>query len=226
MSKNILSNDWDLLLAEQFSLPYYIQLRDFLNSEYATKTIYPPLEDVFNALHYTPFSEVKVVILGQDPYHGPNQAHGLSFSVQKDVNIPPSLRNMFKELATDIGCATAPHGNLTAWARQGVLLLNSVLTVQQGKAHAHKGKGWEVFTDHIIQTLNAKEEPIVYILWGNAAKQKAKLIDTEKHYIVSSVHPSPLSAYRGFFGSRPFSKTNEILVETGQQPITWDIPSK
>lgn len=223
MTKNIISNDWEPLLRDQFTLPYYAQLCAFLKTEYATKTIYPPLKDVFNALHYTPFNEVKVVMLGQDPYHGPHQAHGLSFSTQKGVPQPPSLKNIFKELASDIGCSLPMHGNLTSWAKQGVLLLNSTLTVEKGKPHAHKGMGWETFTDEIIHTLNKKETSIVYILWGKAAQQKLRLIDTDKHAIITAPHPSPLSSYRGFFGSQPFSKTNTHLLETNQQPIDWEI---
>lgn len=223
MSKQILANDWGPLLEDQFEQPYYLQLRSFLKTQYATNTIFPPPEDIYNALHYTPFANVKVVILGQDPYHGPNQAHGLSFSVQKGVPQPPSLKNIFKELANDLGCRVPVHGNLTEWAKQGVLLLNTVLTVEQGKAHAHRAKGWEQLTDTIIQTLNDKIEPIVYILWGKVAQKKVKLIDTNKHFVITSVHPSPLSAYRGFFGSKPFSKTNELLKETGQRPIDWEI---
>lgn len=223
MTNDLLSSDWAPFLCNQFDLPYYTQLQFFLDSEYATKTIYPPKKDIFNALHYTPFHEVKVVMLGQDPYHGSHQAHGLSFSTQKGVPQPPSLRNIFKELASDIGCSTPLHGNLTPWAKQGVLLLNSILTVEKGKPHAHKGKGWETFTDEIIRTLNKKETPVIYILWGKAAQQKTSLIDTDKHVIITAPHPSPLSSYRGFFGSRPFSKTNTHLLETNQQPIDWEI---
>lgn len=226
MLKQPLTNDWGPLLNEQFQLPYFIQLKDFLRKEYEQKTIYPPKKDMLNALYFTPFHKVKVVILGQDPYHGPCQAHGLSFSVQKGVPQPPSLKNIFKELASDLGCKIPQHGDLTAWARQGVLLLNTTLTVEKGKAYAHQGKGWERFTDEIILKLNDKKQPVVYIMWGKAAQQKGKLVDTEKHFIISSPHPSPLSAYRGFFGSKPFSQTNEILMQTNQEPIDWNVYHK
>ncbi len=223
MSKKILTNDWAPLLEDQFKQPYYLRLRSFLKEQYQTKTIFPPMEDIYNALHYTPFSTVKVAILGQDPYHGPNQAHGFSFSVKKGVPQPPSLKNIFKELANDLGYSIPTHGDLTKWTKQGVLLLNTVLTVEQGKAHAHREQGWEQLTDTIIQTLNLKKEPIVYILWGKVAQQKIKLIDMAKHFVITSVHPSPLSAYRGFFGSKPFSKANALLKETGQSPIDWEV---
>lgn len=221
--KQVLKNDWAPLLNEEFTKPYYLRLREFLKNEYRTRTIYPSMYDIFNALHYTPFSEVKVVILGQDPYHGPNQAHGLSFSVQKGVPQPPSLVNIFQELKNDLSIEPPNHGCLIDWAKQGVLLLNTVLTVRAGQAHSHRGRGWENFTDRVIETLNEKEHPIVYILWGSAAQSKQTLIDTSKHYIIKSPHPSPLSAYRGFFGSRPFSKTNEILKQNGLQEINWEI---
>lgn len=223
MSKEILTNDWAPLLEEEFSKPYYLRLREFLKKEYMTQVIYPQMDDIFNALHYTPFHQVKVVILGQDPYHGPGQAHGLSFSVQPHVPLPPSLINIFKELQNDLGFRPPTHGYLVDWAKQGVLLLNSVLTVRKGQAHSHRGKGWENFTDQIIYLLNTKEKPIVYILWGRAAQSKESLIDTNKHYIVRAPHPSPLSAYRGFFDSKPFSKTNAILREISHQEIDWMI---
>lgn len=183
--------------------------------------------DIFNALHYTDFAKVKVVILGQDPYHGPNQAHGLSFSVNPGIAIPPSLKNIYKELADDIGCPPIPnHGYLKKWAVEGVLLLNNVLTVRAGQAHSHKGQGWETFTDNVIKSLNQKDTPVVYILWGGAAAQKKQaLIDMSKHFVLKSPHPSPLSAHRGFFGSQPFSQTNELLEKAGQQRIDWEIPS-
>ena len=223
MKRKILKNDWAPLLEEEFSKPYYLQLREFLKKEYKTRTIYPHMNDIFNALHYTPFVDVKAVILGQDPYHGPNQAHGLSFSVQPNIKQPPSLKNIFIELQNDFGYPIPSHGYLVRWAKQGVLLLNTVLTVRQGQAHSHRGKGWEIFTDRVIETLNKKEKPIVYILWGSAAQSKQALIDTTKHYIIKSPHPSPLSAYRGFFGSKPFSKTNVILKKTGQKEIDWKL---
>ncbi len=221
MAKQILANDWEPVLYEEFGKPYYLQLREFLKQEYASKTVYPDMNHIFNALHYTSFENVKVVILGQDPYHGPNQAHGLSFSVQKGVALPPSLKNIFKEMENDTGNPVPNHGSLISWAKQGVLLLNNVLTVRRGEAHSHQGMGWEQFTDQVIKSLNRKQSPVVYILWGAAAKKKRSLIDTSKHYIIQSAHPSPLSAYRGFFGSKPFSKTNEILKQNGQKEINW-----
>ncbi|WP_339228334.1 uracil-DNA glycosylase [Oceanobacillus sp. FSL K6-2867] len=226
MKQKVLQNDWEPILASEFQKSYYQQLRAFLKTEYATHTIYPNMHNIFNALHYTSFEKVKVVILGQDPYHGPNQAHGLSFSVQPEVKIPPSLRNIFKELHDDLGLPVPAHGYLVDWAKQGVLLLNTVLTVRAGQAHSHRGKGWEVFTDRVIDMLNTKKDPVVYILWGSAAQSKIKLIDTNKHFIIRAPHPSPLSAHRGFFGSKPFSKTNAILKEIGLNEINWDLPPK
>lgn len=223
MKKRILKNDWAPLLEEEFTKPYYLKLREFLKREYMTRTIYPDMYDIFNALHYTPFKDVKVVILGQDPYHGPNQAHGLSFSVKPGVPLPPSLKNIFVELNNDLGHPIPKDGYLVPWAKQGVLLLNTVLTVRAGQAHSHRGMGWEIFTDKVIETLNEKDTPVVYILWGSAAQSKISLIDTSKHRIIKSPHPSPLSAYRGFFGSRPFSKTNAILRELGLEEIDWDL---
>lgn len=225
MPKQILKNDWAPLLDEEFSKPYYLQLREFLKREYTQQTVYPDMYDIFNALHFTGFGQVKVVILGQDPYHGPNQAHGLSFSVQPGISQPPSLRNIFKELQDDLGCAIPNHGYLGSWTEQGVLLLNTVLTVRAGQAHSHKGMGWEIFTNRVIESLNQKENPVVYILWGAAAQRKQELIDTSKHYVVKSPHPSPLSAHRGFFGSRPFSKTNRILKQIGLEEINWEVPN-
>ncbi|MBO1002026.1 uracil-DNA glycosylase [Pseudogracilibacillus auburnensis] len=225
MTKQILKNDWAPKLADEFTKTYYVRLREFLKEEYRTKTIYPHMNDIFNALHFTPFSNVKVVILGQDPYHGPNQAHGLSFSVQQGVKQPPSLVNIFTELHNDLGYAPPTHGCLVDWTKQGVLLLNTVLTVRRGQAHSHRGKGWENFTDRVIETLNEKEHPVVYILWGSAAQSKQALIDTTKHSIIKSPHPSPLSAYRGFFGSKPFSRTNEMLQKVGLSGIDWEIKS-
>src|SRR5699024_9053358 len=198
MSKQILQNDWHHYLHEEFSKPYYQHLRHFLKTEYESQIIYPHMNDIFNALHYTPFHNVKAVILGQDPYHGPNQAHGLSFSVQTNVTPPPSLENIFTELQNDLGIERPPHGSLVPWAKEGVLLLNTVLNDREGKAHSHRGKGWETFTDHIIETLNRHSERVVYILWGRAAQNKRALIDTTKHHILQAPHPSPLSAYRGF----------------------------
>lgn len=223
MSNQILTNDWKFYVTDEFSKEYYHNMRHFLKEEYRTKTIYPPMHDIFNALHYTPFANVKVVILGQDPYHGPNQAHGLSFSVKPEVKPPPSLVNIYKELQEDMQITPPNHGYLVDWAKQGVLLLNTVLTVRAGQAHSHRGIGWEIFTDQVITTLNKKSHPIVYILWGAAAQRKQVLINTEKHHIIQAPHPSPLSAYRGFFGSKPFSKTNTLLQNDGLTPIDWEI---
>lgn len=218
-----LKNDWNDILKDEFEKDYYLKLRQFLINEYKTRTIYPNMYDIFNALNYTPYSKVKVVILGQDPYHGPNQAHGLSFSVKPGVQVPPSLKNIFKELNSDLNCFIPDNGFLESWALQGVLLLNTVLTVRANLANSHKGIGWEIFTDKIIKSLNEREEPIVFILWGSNAQKKADFITNPKHFIIKSAHPSPLSAHRGFFGSRPFSKTNEFLKSINQEPINWQI---
>lgn len=221
MNKEIFGNDWDDCLQAEFEKPYYRQLRQFLKKEYAEKPIYPQLDDLWTAFKLTPYHHVKVVILGQDPYHGAGQAHGLSFSVKPGVRIPPSLRNMFKELATDIGCEIPKDGTLTGWAKQGVLMLNTVLTVREGQAHSHKKQGWETFTDEVIRKLSSRKEPIVFVLWGRPAQEKKKLIDLSKHAVVESYHPSPLSASRGFLDSRPYSKTNDILQSWGKAPIDW-----
>lgn len=223
MKQRILKNDWHDYLHEEFTKPYYQKLRAFLKKEYFTRTIYPQMNDIYNALHYTPYKSVKAVILGQDPYHGPNQAHGLSFSVQPGIKPPPSLENIFTELENDLGIQRPNHGYLIDWAKEGVLLLNTVLTVRAGQAHSHRGIGWENFTNRVIEVLNEKEHPIVYILWGKAAQSKIPLIDQNKHFIIQSAHPSPLSAHRGFFGSRPFSRTNDWLVKHGIEPIDWTI---
>lgn len=220
---NILKNGWNDVLGEEFNKDYYKKLRTILINEYNKHTIYPDKYDIFNALHYTDFKDVKVVILGQDPYHGPNQAHGLSFSVKPGIPAPPSLKNIFKELHDDIGCYIPNNGYLKKWADQGVLLLNTVLTVRAGNANSHKGLGWEHFTDNVIYSLNKSERSIVFILWGNNAISKKKLITNPNHYIIQSVHPSPLSASRGFFGSKPFSKANAFLKSTGQDEIDWQI---
>lgn len=221
MKENIFGNDWDQVLHEEFAKPYYKKLREFLKAEYKEETIFPKMDDLWSAFNATPFRSVKVVILGQDPYHGKGQAHGLSFSVKEGVKIPPSLRNMFKELAEDVGCPIPTNGTLLGWADQGVLLLNTVLTVREGQAHSHRNKGWEQFTDEVISKLSAREEPVVFILWGRPAQMKKKLIDTSKHAIVESFHPSPLSASRGFLGSRPYSQVNTILVGWNKAPIDW-----
>ncbi|RTR33052.1 uracil-DNA glycosylase [Robertmurraya yapensis] len=216
-------NDWHEQIGTEFEKSYFQELINFLEEEYKHEVIYPERDDIFNALTYTAYNDVKVVILGQDPYHGPNQAHGLSFSVKKGVTHPPSLKNIYKELEADIGCTVPAHGDLTRWAKQGVLLLNTVLTVRQGAAHSHKGKGWEIFTDHVISRLNERETPVIFVLWGLPAQKKKKLIDESKHFIIESVHPSPLSVYRGFFGSKPFSKINQYLRDLKQEEIDWEL---
>lgn len=213
--------NWKELLGAEWDKPYFKELQSFLDQEYAEHTIYPPREEVGSAFRLTPYDAVKVVILGQDPYHGPGQAHGLSFSVKPGVKIPPSLRNMFKELEDDLGCPIPSHGYLEKWAKQGVLLLNTVLTVRAGEANSHKGMGWERFTDTVIQKLSEREKPIIFVLWGKPAQAKLKLIDTTKHYIIQSTHPSPLSAHRGFLGSRPYSQINEQLVSMNEKPIDF-----
>lgn len=222
--KEIIHNDWQNVLADQFEAPYYLKLREFLKEEYSTQKIHPDMYHIFEALELTPYDKVKVVILGQDPYHGVNQAHGLSFSVQPGVKIPPSLRNIYQEMQNDLGISPVQHGNLVSWAKQGVLMLNTVLTVREGQAYSHRGQGWEQMTDAVIKRLNECEKPIVFILWGKPAQEKIKMIDTSKHAIIKSVHPSPLSAHRGFFGSKPFSKTNQLLMEWGESPIDWQLP--
>lgn len=220
---NILKNDWKDLLEDEFNKEYYQTLRNFLINEYKTKTIYPDKYDIFNALHFTSYKDIKVVILGQDPYHGPGQAHGLSFSVNPGIKIPPSLLNIYKELNSDLGCYIPNNGYLKKWADQGVLLLNTSLTVRAGEANSHKSIGWEIFTDKIISLVNEKEAPVVFLLWGNNAIKKKNLITNKRHLILTSVHPSPLSASRGFFGSKPFSKINNFLISINKKPIDWQI---
>ena len=222
--KEIIHNSWQDVLADEFEKPYYHSLRDFLKKEYRTQKIHPDMYHIFEALELTPYEKVKVVILGQDPYHGANQAHGLSFSVQPGVKIPPSLNNIYKELQSDLGIKPVNHGNLVSWAKPGVLLLNTVLTVREGQAYSHRGQGWERLTDTIIEKLNEREQPVVFILWGKPAQEKMKMIDKSKHIILTSSHPSPLSAHRGFLGSKPFSKTNDALLALGEQPIDWQLP--
>ncbi|MFZ3100609.1 MAG: uracil-DNA glycosylase [Desulfitobacteriaceae bacterium] len=219
----ILQNDWQTHLEGEFAKPYYQNLRKFLIAEYRDQVIYPDKYDIYNALHLTPFSSTKVIILGQDPYHGPGQAHGLSFSVKTGVNQPPSLQNIFKELQNDLGYAIPQKGDLTKWTRQGVLLLNTVLTVRQGNPNSHKGMGWESFTNQVITCLNQREEPVVFILWGAHAQAKQPLITSSNHHIIKSPHPSPFSANRGFFGSKPFSKANAFLKNTGSTEIDWQL---
>ena len=219
-----IGNDWDKILADEWEKPYYKELRAFLKTEYFSRTVYPPKEDIFNALRYTSFENTRVVIIGQDPYHGEGQAHGLCFSVKKGITPPPSLKNIYKELESDIAGFKAPsHGELTYWAQQGVLMLNNVLTVREATPNSHKGKGWEKVTDRIISELDKKTTPVVFLLWGNNAITKAKIISNPIHYKLTSVHPSPLSAYGGFFGCKHFSKTNELLKMNGLQPIDWNI---
>lgn len=218
-----LDSSWKAL-EDEFCKPYMQDLMAFLEAEIKLgKSIYPPRPDIFNAFNLTPYSKVKVVIIGQDPYHGPGQAHGLAFSVRSGVKIPPSLVNIFKELSDDIGLSVPNHGCLESWARQGVLLLNNVLTVEEGKAGSHHKKDWEIFTDRVIELLNERKENLVFILWGNPAQKKAKSVDEKKHLILRSVHPSPLSVYRGFLGSKPFSQTNTFLTSKGITPIDWTI---
>ncbi len=216
-----LGNDWDGLLRDQWQEEYYLALRSFLKEQYATRRIYPPMHDIFNALRYTSFAETKLVILGQDPYHGAGQAHGLCFSVREGVPMPPSLQNIFKELQSDLGVPIPQSGELTRWAKQGVLLLNTTLTVPEGQPMGHKGRGWEILTDRIISLLNEKKTPVVFLLWGAHAQKKAELITNPMHRKLKTVHPSPLSASRGFFGCKHFSRANAILRESGQEPIEW-----
>lgn len=222
--KEIIHNSWQTILTDEFEKEYYQKLRNFLKKEYTTQKIHPDMYHIYEALELTPYEKVKVVILGQDPYHGVNQAHGLSFSVQPGVKIPPSLNNIYKELQSDLGISPVKHGNLVSWAKQGVLLLNTVLTVREGQAYSHRGKGWEILTDKIIEKLNEREKPIVFILWGKPAQEKMKMIDKSRHIILTSAHPSPLSAHRGFLGSKPFSKTNDALMALGETPIDWQLP--
>ena len=220
----MIQNDWYPAIQAEFKKPYYKELFEFVKDEYSERVIYPPSDDIFNALHLTPLSEVKVLILGQDPYHNENQAHGLSFSVlpqQKDI--PPSLQNIYKELSDDVGCYIPNNGYLEKWAKQGVLLLNTVLTVRAHQANSHQGKGWEHFTDAIIQAVNDQDRPIVYMLWGRPAQSKISMLHNDKHLILKAPHPSPLSAYRGFFGCRHFSQANAFLQEHGVEPIDWQI---
>lgn len=222
----IFNNDWDEQLKEETEKDYFQELRYKLAKEYKLHKVYPPKEDLFKALKLTPYEDTKVVILGQDPYHGPGQAHGLSFSVKPGVRIPPSLVNIYKELHSDLGVPIPNHGTLVHWAEQGVLLLNTVLTVRDGEANSHKGLGWERFTDAVIEKLNERDKPVVFILWGSHAQKKGAFIDRKKHLVIQTVHPSPLSVHRGFFGSRPFSKANAFLAAHGIKPVDWAIPDR
>lgn len=219
----ILKNDWAPIMEKEFQKEYYINLRAFLKKEYSNYTVYPDMYDIFNALHYTDYENTKVVILGQDPYHGPNQAHGLSFSVKPEVSIPPSLINIYKELQDDLGLPIPDHGSLVNWAKQGVLLLNTVLTVRRKQPNSHRGMGWEDFTNEVIRQVNAKTDPVVFILWGRHAQSKEELITAKHHLIIKSPHPSPFSANRGFFGSKPFSRANQFLEAAGRTPIDWQV---
>lgn len=219
-----LDESWKAVLQSEFEQDYMRQLRAFLLAEkQAGQTIYPPGPEIFAALDATPFDQTRVVIIGQDPYHGPNQAQGLCFSVRQGVAVPPSLQNIYKEMASDLDVPIPPHGDLSAWARQGVLLLNAVLTVRAGQANSHQGKGWEAFTDRVIASLNEQRQNLVFILWGSYAQKKGSMIDRDRHFVIRSPHPSPLSAHRGFFGSQPFSRCNQYLRQTGQQEINWAI---
>lgn len=220
---NPFQNDWQELLKEECKQPYYLQLMEYVEAEYEAGIVYPAKQDIFNAFHYTAYEDTKVVILGQDPYHGPHQAHGLSFSVQRGVKAPPSLKNIFKELQQDLGCSPPDHGYLLPWAEQGVLLLNTVLTVRQSEPNSHKGKGWERLTNRVIELLNDRSQPIVFILWGRQAQEKKALISSPQHCVLEAAHPSPFSANRGFFGSQPFLKANRFLLQTGQEPIDWNL---
>lgn len=220
-----ITNDWQPIIEEATQTPSYKKLQEFLIDEYTHYRVFPTMENIWTAFQWTPYHQVKVVILGQDPYHGEGQAHGLSFSVQPEVQIPPSLRNIFQELKNDLDITPPNHGYLKSWADQGVLLLNSVLTVRAHQANSHRSKGWEHLTDDVIRSLNNLDHPVVFILWGRAAQNKKVLIDLNKHYIIESSHPSPLSAHRGFIGSRPFSRTNQILTQNGLDAIDWRIPN-
>lgn len=219
-------NDWNEKLKDEFEKPYYKKLRENLKKEYQTQTVYPGMYDLFNAFHKTAFDDVKVVILGQDPYHGPGQAHGLSFSVLPGAKVPPSLKNIYKELEADLGCPPVDHGYLGSWADQGVLLLNASLSVRAGQANSHQFLGWEEFTDNVIRMLNDREKPVIFILWGNNARKKKSMITNPNHHIIESTHPSPFSANNGFFGSRPFSKANAFLEADGLEPINWCLPQE
>ncbi len=217
------TTDWNPILRSEFAKPYWGELQRFVAQERSAHEVFPPDEEVFTALHLTPFADVKVLILGQDPYHGPGQANGLAFSVRDGVRVPPSLVNIYKEMATDLGLAIPPSGNLEPWARQGVLLLNTSLTVRSGEAASHQQKGWEMFTDEVIHAVNGKTDRVVFVLWGASARKKKAFIDESRHVVIESPHPSPLSAHRGFFGTRPFSRANDALVDAGRDPVDWSL---
>lgn len=221
--KAVLHNEWQSIIGDEFEKPYYQQLRQTLIQEYRNHQVFPPMDDIYRAFHLTDYSAVKVVIIGQDPYHDDHQANGLCFSVHEGVKIPPSLRNIYKEMSADIGCKVPSHGNLEAWAKQGVLMLNAVLTVRAHQAASHQKLGWQQFTDHVIEALNDRIDPVIFVLWGNFARSKKKMITNDRHIIIESAHPSPLSANRGFFGSRPFSKINSALEAMDKEVIEWCI---
>ncbi|CDQ19569.1 uracil-DNA glycosylase [Halobacillus karajensis] len=223
---NHLSNEWKSILKDEFKKDYFSYLQDQVNQEYQKRTVYPPYDEIFSALNYTSYESAKVVIIGQDPYHGENQAHGLSFSVRPGNRIPPSLRNIYKELKEDLGIEIPRHGYLVSWAEQGVLLLNDVLTVRAGEANSHRALGWEKFTDAVIQSLNKRSRPLVFILWGKHAQKKGAVVDRDKHLVLTSSHPSPFAAHRGFYGSRPFSKANQFLKQNGMDPVDWSLPKR
>lgn len=219
----MIENDWLYAVGEEFKKPYYKELYQFVKEEYSTRTIFPAAEDIFHAFHLTPLQQVKVLLLGQDPYHNEKQAHGLCFSVKPEVEVPPSLENIYKELSDDVGCEIPNHGYLEKWARQGILMLNTVLTVRAHQANSHQNKGWEKFTDAVIRAVNEQDRPIVILLWGRPAQRKKSMLNNPKHLILTAPHPSPLSAYRGFFGCKHFSKTNDFLKQFGIEPIDWQI---
>ncbi|MDG1483060.1 MAG: uracil-DNA glycosylase [Myxococcota bacterium] len=223
--REMLPESWQAVLAEEFDKPYMTALQSFLEAEYASQTIYPPLPEIFTAFQKSTYEGVRVLVFGQDPYHGPGEAHGLSFSVKPGIRVPPSLRNMYKELGTDLSCTKPNNGYLLPWAEQGVMMLNAVLTVRHKSPNSHQKQGWETFTDAVIKTISARDEPVVFILWGGKAKKKLKLVDAERHHVITSAHPSPLSARHGFFGSKPFSRVNTQLGEWGKAPIDWQIPN-
>lgn len=223
-TRQMTTTDWNPILRGEFEKPYWPPLQQFVAQERGRFTVFPPNDEVFAALHLTPYEKTRVLILGQDPYHGPRQAHGLCFSVRHGIQLPPSLVNIYAELRDDLGLEIPNHGNLEAWARQGVLLLNTTLTVRSGKAGSHHGKGWETFTDEVIRAVNDKPHRVVFILWGSKARQKKAFVDLSRHVVIESAHPSPLSAHNGFFGSRPFSRANTALIEAGLEPIDWRIP--
>jgi uracil-DNA glycosylase len=220
-----MKTDWNPILSNELAKPYWAELQEFVQAERTQHDVFPPHDEVFAALHFTPYAAVKVLILGQDPYHGPGQAHGLCFSVRHGTRVPPSLVNIYKELETDLGLPAPGHGNLEAWARQGVLLLNASLTVRAHHAASHQGQGWETFTDEVIRAVNDKNERVVFLLWGASARKKKSFVDSSRHVVIESPHPSPLSAHRGFLGSRPFSRANEALVSAGREPVDWSLAS-